>query len=203
MHSNWAAGQQASTRKPSAKNWRWEKKLYISQNNQSPEKRCEKAIAEHCGEDWVNQVPTASGLLNGVNEKHCNIDLVHRIAPTEFEFIELKYEDGTPLSAGFEILKYGLLYVFSRRYAAMLGYSEPRNSILGASVVHLRVVAPAAYYLRFRMDWLQNEANLGLGSLRLDGYEMDFRFESMSWPTEEKLASAVAARTTVYQLGHV
>jgi hypothetical protein len=66
------------------------------------------------------------------------------------------------------ILKYGLLYVFSQRYAAMLGYSDLRKSILGASVVQLRVVAPAAYYLRFRMDWLQSEANLGLGSLRLE-----------------------------------
>ena len=103
------------------------------------------------------------------------------------------------MSAGFEILKYGLLYLFSRRYAAMLGSSEPTNPILGASFVHLRVVAPPAYYLRFRMDWLQNGANLGLHSLHLGGYRMDFRFESMSWPTEEKMASAVGNRTSVYQ----
>jgi hypothetical protein len=81
----------------------------------------------------------------------------------------------------------------------MLGYSEPKNPILGGSVIHLRVVAPAAYYLRLGMDWLQKEVNLGLGFLCLDGYKMDFRFESMTWPTEEKVASAVADRTAVYQ----
>lgn len=89
--------------------------------------------------------------------------------------------------------------MFSRRYAAMLGYPDLRKPILGASVVHLRVLAPPAYYLRVRMDWLQNEANRGLGSLHLDGYRMDFRFESMSRPTGKEVASAIADRAAVYQ----
>jgi hypothetical protein len=78
MHSNWATAHELCPRSHSAENWRWVKKLHISEENQSPEKQWEKTIAKQCDEDWVNQVPTASGLLNSVNETHCNIDLVHR-----------------------------------------------------------------------------------------------------------------------------
>jgi hypothetical protein len=197
MHKNWSDAQDLDPRNPSEENWRWEKKLHISENNLSPEKCCEKAIAACCGEDWVNQVPTASGLLDGSSEKHCNVDLVHRVAPAEYEFIELKYESGTPLYAAFEILKYGLLYVFSRRYAEQLGYSDVSKEILGARMVHLKVVAPLAYYQRFQMRWLHEETNRALGRLPLDGYRMDFKFEYMGWPTDGDVCSAVANRKLI------
>jgi hypothetical protein len=194
MHKNWSDAQDLNPRSPSEENWRWEKQLHISENNRSPEKRCEKEIAACCGEDWVNQVPTASGLLDGSGEKQCNIDLVHRVAPEEYEFIELKYESGTPLYAAFEILKYGLLYVFSRRYAEPLGYSGATKEILGARMVHLKVVAPYAYYGYFSTKWLQEETNRGLSCLRPEGYRMDFKFEYMRWPTDGNEGSAMDNR---------
>lgn len=199
MHKNWSDAHDLNPRSPSDENWRWEKKLDMSENNRSVEKRCEKEIAAGCGEDWVNQVPTASGLLDGSSEKHCNIDLVHRIATTEYEFIELKHESGTPLYAAFEIVKYGLLYVFSRRYAEQLGYSRTSKEILSARLVQLRVVAPYAYYGYFpsKTDWLQKETNRGLGCLPLDGYQMNFGFEYMSRATDEDVYSAVANRKPV------
>jgi hypothetical protein len=199
MHKNWSDAHDLNPRSPSDENWRWEKKPDISENNESKEKRCEKEIAKCCGQDWVNQVPTASGLLDGSSEKHCNIDLVHRVAPAEFEFIELKYEGGTPLYAAFEILKYGLLYAFSRRYAEQLGYSGTSKEILSARLVQLRVVAPYAYYGYFpsKPDWLQKETNRGLSCLPLDGYRMDFRFEYMKWSTDGDVCSAVANRKPV------
>jgi hypothetical protein len=197
MDKNWADAQHLNPRSPSVENWRWEKKLDISENNRSPEKRCEKGIAKCCGEDWVNQVPTASGLLDGSSEKLCNIDLVHRVAAAEYEFIELKHDGGTPLYAAFEILKYGLLYVFSRRCAEQLGYSDASKEILGARLVHLRVVAPYAYYGYFSTKWLQEEANRGLSCLPPEGYRMDFKFEYMRWPTDGNEGSAMDNRKPV------
>jgi hypothetical protein len=197
MHRTWANAQHLHPRSPSNENWRWEKKLHISENNQSPEKQCEKMIAAYCGEDWINQVPTASGLLNGISETHCNIDLVHRVAPAEYEFIELKFKNRTPLSAAFEILKYGLLYLFSRRYAEQLGYSALSKPTLGARMVHLRVVAPTAYYEGFQVAWLRDEANRALDCLSLDGYRMDFQFQSMVWQTDGNECSAMANRKLV------
>jgi hypothetical protein len=199
MHKNWSNSQVLNPRSPSEENWRWEKKLRISENNLSSEKLCEKAIAACCGEDWVNQVPTASGLLDGTSEKQCNIDLVHRIAPAEYEFIELKHESDTSLFAAFEILKYGLLYVFSRRYAEQLGYSGISKEVLGAELVRLRVVAPYAFYTYFpsKPDWFQKEINRGLSCLLLDGYRMDFKLEYMRWPTDGNERSAMENRKPV------
>lgn len=56
IHKNWSDAQDLNPRSPSDENWRWEKKLQISEGNPSLEKCCEKEIAKCCGEDWVNQV---------------------------------------------------------------------------------------------------------------------------------------------------
>jgi hypothetical protein len=106
LKTNW---DKNGKRRGSKENWRWEKQLYIGDANQSREKKLEKAIAARCGEDWINQVPTASGLTSSLGGKHCNIDLVHRLPDETCEFIELKYDCDTPLFAAFEVLKYGLL----------------------------------------------------------------------------------------------
>jgi hypothetical protein len=198
LFQNWSLGQEMRPRRASAENWRWEKKLWISNANTSMEKRCEKLVAAECGENWVNQVPTASGLINGTSERHCNIDLVHCAGPYDYEFIELKYDDSTPLFAAFEILKYGLLYVFSRDFMKELGYSFEEKPVLAARSVHLCVVAPANYYTGFHMKWLQDEINAGLRSFVTRGYRMDFHFESMLWPGDGGVVSSVASRTAVY-----
>lgn len=197
LFRNWSVGQEIRPRRASSENWRWEKKLWISSANTSIEKRCEKLIAAQCGEDWVNQVPTASGLITGTNERHCNIDLVHRAGTHAYEFIELKYDDGTPLFAAFEILKYGLLYMFSRDFMKELGYSAEEKPVLAARSIHLRVIAPGDYYAKFHMNWLEEGINAGLRSFGT-GYRMDFRFESMSWPHDGDVVGSAASRKAVY-----
>ncbi len=177
IEHNWSESRNGgSTRSASRQNWRWEKQLYISDHNSSEEKQVEKAIAADCGDDWVNQVPTISGLLDGTSEKHCNIDLVHRIEDGNFEFIELKIESDTPLFAAFEVLKYGLVYVFSRQYAAELGY-DPANDLLNATSVTLCVLAPTVYFAGYDLRWLEAELSKALHSLGAPGLTMDFRFE--------------------------
>lgn len=199
IYENWHTAQRISPRRASAENWRWKKQLHISDKNKSPEKQVEKRIAAICDENWVNQVPTASGLVNSSSEQHCNIDLVHRISANQIEFIELKYDSDTPLFAAFEILKYALLYVFSRAFAKELGYPFQGNPILDACFVRLCVLAPPEYYRSYMLDWLQPELNAGLSSLGLNGYKMDFRFESMPWPYDGDVGRALASRCPLFK----
>jgi len=195
-----------SKRTPSRENWRYQKKLHIASHNPSPEKKLEKMIARSEGEDWVNQVPTASGLLTS-GERHRNIDLVHRVHSSGYELIELKAASDTPLFAAMEILKYGLVFLYSRRHRNRLGYSAALNPLLWADEIHLRVLAPADYYHRFAFGWLVPCLNQGLAeTLRpeLDqGLTIDFDFQVfpdgfLPSATGRALLEALAGRRPAY-----
>ena len=172
-----------STRIPSQKNWRLRKMPAISAKNRSPEKRLEKAIAQDLGEEWTNQMPTASGIVTS-GERQRNIDLVYRREEREFELIELKVGSDTPLFAAMEILKNGITYLYSRRHREKLGYRESDHAPLWADVIHLRVLAPTGYFHGYNFEWLErflNEALAALVDPDLDGsLRMDFSFERFS-----------------------
>jgi hypothetical protein len=169
----------------------------ISANNRSPEKRLEKAIAQDLGEEWTNQMPTASGLVTS-GERQRNIDLVFRRDLREFEFIELKVGSDTPLFAAIEILKNGMTYLFSRRHRDRLGYRERDQSPLWADVVHLQVLAPVDYFYEYNFGWLERFLNRSLAALldpTLDGsLHMDFRFERFSRSFEREARGAKLVR---------
>lgn len=188
IEQNWTrARSEGIARIASQENWRWEKQTYISAANSSQEKLIEKAIAVDCDDSWVNQVPTASGLMDSTSERHCNIDLIHQVAPREFEFIELKFDSDTPVFATLEILKYSMVYLFSRNNAAALGYSLESKPLLAAESVHLCVLAPYSYFSQYTLQWLQTSLNQALSEPGLlpQGLRMDFRFEYHRWPVEE------------------
>lgn len=182
----------------SDQNWRWKKNTSLSQRVEVDEKTVEKLIAATCGSDWVNQVPTASGLVDSSGEKKCSIDLVHRIGEGEYEFIELKHRDSTPLFAAFEIVKYGMLFLLSMKWRRELGYAVARNPLLWASAVHLVVLAPPEFYRSYEMSWLQGELAEALASSTSYGLRMDFRYESMPWPNDRDARGAIEQRTPVY-----
>ena len=193
-----------AVRPPSVQNWRFEKKLEISAENKSPEKTLEKTIARIAGPDWVNQVPTSSGLSTSSNDKHRNVDLVYRHDPLRYEFIELKVGSDTPLYAAIEILLNGALYLFARTHLS--GGAPPLNAPLLAQHVHLRVLAPAPYYERFQMGWLQSAISGALqekvsADSRLPD-TMDFAFckfpDSFQWPcSDDALLEALKTRCEV------
>jgi hypothetical protein len=192
VEMNWRAS--GVGRNPSIQNWRFEKQLNIAAHNQSPEKTLEKAIAESAGETWANQVPTASGLVNATSDRSRNLDLVFRVDPGRFEFIELKLDSDTPLYAAIEMLEYGVLYLFYR----LNFLTDARNNVLlTAKTVHLRVLAPAAYYRGYRFEWLESELTRGLQAVieKRGGPMMDFMFtafpDDFNWPcpAEQMLAS--------------
>jgi len=183
---------------PSKENWRWTKNLNWSLRAKVDEKTIEKLISQECGPDWVNQVPTASGLLNHAGEKSCSIDLVWRIREAEYEFIELKYRDSTPLFAAFEVVKYGMLYLLSRKHVSLLGYTIAFNPLLWAKVVHLVVLAPPEFYLQYKLKWLEDDLLSALECLGYDDLTIKFRFDEMPWPQDLNCRDSIERRRPVY-----
>ena len=181
VRSNWHKEKSSSNNQ----NWRWKPNTKIAIKNKSREVFLERLIVQtQKGNDWVNQVPVASGLTSSAGGRRA-IDLVHRGEDGWYELIELKadHRGGTPLFAAMEILQYGALYIFSREKAQDLGYTK--NDILDAKGIHLRVLAPADYYEPYNLAWLEKSINRGLTSFlaksnfKMD-FKMDFKFETLS-----------------------
>jgi hypothetical protein len=183
---NWREAQPRARRAFSQKNWRFDKQLTIDPNNPGLEKRLEKRIAFLTDDDWANQIPTSSGLIES-GGKQCNIDLGHRKG-TAYSLIELKSGAGadTPLYAAIEILRYGVVYLFSRLHRGRLGYDDKR--VFDATTIRLRVLAPRPYYCLYKcsklnaLKWLAEPISQGLAlfaSNRFDGdLAMDFAFDA-------------------------
>ena len=181
-------------------NWRWKKNLTVTPRAVIDEKTVEKLIAADCGDCWVNQVPTASGLVDKTSETHCNIDLVSRIGEHSYEFIELKYDDGTPLFAAFEIVKYALLFLISRERRDDFKYSHERNPLIWARAVDLIVLAPSGYYAPYSLRWLQDELNAALSRMFTPELVLRFAFEKMPWPHDRDCQGALRKRGRVYPI---
>ena len=172
----------------SEKNWRFEPQTGISAKNDSPEVRFERAIVsipEEVWKDasnWVNQVPTVSGLVDPDADRGRRIDLVHKSGTSAYELIELKVASDTPLYAAMEILKYAVLYVFCRQDRRVSRYIDRTRELLKAEKIHLRVLAPSIYYEKYDLSWLEARINSGLSSFRAERqlpFEMDFKFEGI------------------------
>jgi hypothetical protein len=170
--------------------WRSCPMPYIKSDNDSPEKTLEKAIAESVP-GWFNQIPTASGLLLGVEEKHRNVDLGHFLAPGHLELIELKVgrNADTPLKAAFELIGYGLLYCFARTHRGRLNLPKA-GRVMDAQRVDLKVLAPLDVYAGYSLGWLGTSLDAGLhhlasrlfpGSLQM-GFYFEFFPDGFRWP---------------------
>jgi hypothetical protein len=172
IQANWLQSDRRANQ-PTMANWRFEAQLHSAKYNKSAEKILEKAIARILP-DWVNQVPTASGLVSPRRDRHRNIDLVHRVSPDEFEFVELKIDSDNPLMAAMELLQYFALFLFARQ--AFPAFTAQRE-VLNARIVHLSVLAPQHFYHEYDLRWLEQELGRGLAEVATDrGVSIDFRF---------------------------
>lgn len=176
---------------PSVENWRFEKKLYLDKSNNSKEKTLEKNIVKFGSEDWVNQVPTSSGIISSASDKLRNIDLVRRVEDDVYEFIELKIDSDTPLFAAFEITINGLIYLLSKRHYSEK-YLADKEIFLSDKII-LKTLAPKSYYSIGDLKWLASELNCGLRNLLNDKFsnkvQMNFTFsafpENFVWPCDK------------------
>lgn len=183
IEANW------SGRTPSQQNWRLRRQADIAARNKSPEVVLERALAvlgaKGVLDDWYNQIPVASGLIDHRADKRAAIDLV-RADENSADFIELKWASDTPLFAAFEILRYGLVYLFCRDKREEFGYEA--FPLMGIRNVSLQVLAPVKYYSSFDLGFLASAICTGLDMLcyrRSDGLQMSFEF--LSFPSDFEL----------------
>jgi hypothetical protein len=170
---DWAAGR-------GKKNWGWrEVPPHVTT---TPEVDLERRIAALDPTRWSCQMPTCSGIEAGRSNGRRAIDLVHRIAPDEYGFIELKVEDKQPLFAAFEILGYALTYLQARE-AGVRGKGD--HDVMSARKIELCVLAPASYYeyklrggdrYRFEFAWLARAIVEQLNRMAPERLDFDFQF---------------------------
>jgi hypothetical protein len=177
--------------------WRWKKNTILNPDNKSIEVRIERAVARLLDDDWVNQVPAASGLTDG-DEQRRSIDIVHRRNAVEFDFIELKAlrpgdrSSGhqTPLSAAMELLKYGLIFLYCKdNRKSLYPNTTVARPVLEGETVHLEVLATPNCYIRtertgpFRIAWLHQLVVNGLMELnRRPNAAVSFDFTFRQFP---------------------
>ena len=116
------------------------------------------AVADELPE-WHNQIPVASGLIDGKKHKRAAVDLV-RMDGNAAEMVELKWKSDTPLYALFEVLLYGLVLLLCRRKAEKFGYCG--LELIEAPVVKLAVLAPSQYYDGYDCRKYADEISAGL-----------------------------------------
>lgn len=193
VENNWQSSPRRFSNRPSKENWRWEKQCNIAPHNPSLEKTLEKTIVKVTEEDWINQVPTASGLYSEQHDKQRNIDLVHRLQAGEYEFFELKVNSDTPLKASMEVVQYAILYIFSRLHYTLT--EQKSHELMQAKAIHLCVLAPSKYFTRYNFFWLARSLDIGLKTfLANQSFTMDFQFMkfplSFIWPCSDQDCAA-------------
>ena len=206
---NWMASQVAYGKPASRQNWRFERQVKVTESKDRREGQLERALAAVLDDNWANQVPTASGLTGPDTDKHRQIDLAHRSAPGAYTFYELKVVSQTnkPLYAAMEVLVRGLLYIFTRQHLAALGYDLSTKELLHAHTIHLRVLAPSAFYVGVDLTWLATSVTTGLTQYLATApnlaLTMDFAFDAFPFAithtdTPERLREALAALVPMY-----
>ena len=159
-----------------------ERQTKLASQNTSPEVVLERAIAI-LGErgdlkNWYNQIPVASGLIDGKADKRAAVDLI-RIEERNIDLVELKWASDTPAFAAFEILLYGLAYLLCRDEQVTFGYED--NELMKCDHVALQVLAPMEFYEPYQLGFLAVGIREGLKRLcteRDDGFMMTFEFLS-------------------------
>ena len=149
----------------------------IREKNPSREKILEKAVAVLAEKrhmlGWFNQCPVAAGITHPKKDNKRAVDLVHwSKADRHVRLIELKWKSNSPLYALFEVLEYGLAYIFCRIHKKELPLQCP--SLMNARHVSLEVIAPRLFY---------------------NGYNEKDRFAQMSKTLNEFASSKISGLT--------
>ena len=149
------------------------------------------AVCDRLGrDDWANQVPVASGIAGSNRERRRAIDLVHHAGQGHFELIEVKIASDTPLYAAIEIIGYVCVWLLARSEGAVV------SPLLAADRIAAKVLAPPAYYSRYRLGALERLLNLELVSLgQACGAQLSFGLEAfpVDWQAAPSSDEAVLA----------
>ena len=133
----------------------------------------------------------ASGLIGPRVHKRTAIDLV-KLEASRANLIELKWGSDCPMAAAFQILRYALVYLFSRDMRHDFGYED--KAIMHVQRIGLAVLAPQEYYRNGNFGFVATGIQDGLKALcdsRSDGLEMTFQF--LSFPPDFELTYKTGA----------
>ena len=131
--------------------WSCRPASYIGDCSLSREKILEKAVTMLAAKGhmpgWFNQCPVASGVTDPYADSKRAVDLVNWSELNKIaRLIELKWGSNTPPYALFEILEYGLAYIFCRAHENELPL---HRALMNALHVSLEVVAPQSFYIDY------------------------------------------------------
>lgn len=168
-------------RVPSPMNWKLRRKTNIDPDNKSPEVLLERAIVILADrgllDGWYNQLPIASGLIDEKSDKRAAVDLI-KTGEGYVELVELKWGSDTPAYAAFEILRYGLAFLFC--YQKQQDFSYHNYPLMQTKKLSLRVLAPQEYYGYCNLGFVRMALEAGLKRLFHEktggALEVDFLF---------------------------
>lgn len=157
----------------------------IQDRHKSKEKILEKAVAMlakkgHMAE-WFNQCPVASGLTHSGKDRNRAIDLIH-ISGKKARLIELKWNSDTPVHALFQLLEYGLAYVFARLHVRELNLKKRR--LMNVGQIGLEVVGPREFFVNgFRTDLFDSmDKAIGKFVTEKTGGALSISLRALSFP---------------------
>lgn len=195
IDTNWRAG--GCVYRGERRNWVLEKSPSLNPQNVSAEVILERLAVLLFETNWAhpklfNQVATCSGLMPEKNEGGMHVDLVCDQGRNRYEFIELKYLDGSrgaygsnnPLYAAFEVLVYGLLFIHAKKSKGLLGETPLQH----AERIQLTVLAPLDFYRhkvrgavarRYDLKWFETLVNKWFKSIGVQP-SMTLRFQAFT-----------------------
>ena len=172
---------------PSGMLWRCRRAPDIRDDNPNPETILEKAVANLADQGhmpgWFNQCPVASGITDPSKDRSRAIDLVH-LSASKARLIELKWASDTPAYALFEVLEYGLAYLFALLHEHELLLE--RRRLLQVAEVALEVVAPSAFYEQETHSDLFTSMNTAIGRFAAEktGGTVSMSLGALSFPVQ-------------------
>ncbi len=171
----------------SEKLWSCRRATKICDDNDSQEKILEKAVAILAEEghmpEWFNQCPVASGITDPGKDRSRDVDLIH-LTGLNARLIELKWASDTPAHALFQILEYGIAYVFARLHMRKL-YLEERH-LMRVEKIGLEVVGPREFFVNEkRLDMFDRmDKSVGKFAAEKTGGTLSMSLHALSFPAE-------------------
>lgn len=153
LYGQMAANYAGKPVSPSDKLWCCRRKTYLDDDHISQETLLEKVVAMLAHEDhmpeWFNQCPVATGITDSHKDRRRAVDLVH-LSDGKARLVELKWNSDTPVSALFQILEYGLAYIFSRLH--MREFQLEKRPLINVERLGLEVVGPREFFMKQKLS---------------------------------------------------
>ena len=185
LHERMTANFSGKLKAHSEMLWRCRRAIDIRGDNRNPETILEKAVANLADTghmpDWFNQCPVASGITDASKDRRRAIDLVH-LSASKARLVELKWASNTPAYALFEVLEYGLAYVFARFHARQFHLEQRR--LMQVDQVALEVVGPSEFYKHETQSDLFANMNKAVGEFAAEktGGALSMSLQALSFP---------------------